>query len=138
MKKTSLSREIHDELGQLLTGLKIDLDWVSRRLPAGGEPLRQELKTMSELIDQAENVVRKIAADLRPMLLDDLGLAEALKWLVDHFSNRSGTKYRLTIIPDNLTLDHGRSLDIYRVVQELLTNVSRHAPGRTGHHQFKN
>lgn len=110
-----------------MTGLNIDLAWLEKRLPADPETLKQKVTSMSAMIDEAEKVVKMIAADLRPIMLDNLGLAEALRWLVNQFSNRSGIKCRLKIEPENVIMDNNRSLDIYRVVQEVLTNVSRHA-----------
>src|SRR6185503_10472008 len=92
-----ISREIHDELGQSLTGLKMDLSWVSTKLKAGQEPLKERNDAMIALVDSTIDTVRRIAAELRPGLLDDLGLQAAMEWQVAEFTKRSGVEADLDL-----------------------------------------
>ena len=126
-EKTLLARELHDELGQLLTALKMDLGWLRERLP---EPqLAARAAEMNEMLDKTVAATRRISADLRPLMLDDLGLAEAASWLAEDFARRSGVECRISI-PEDLALE-GLSktvaTTVYRAVQESLTNIARHA-----------
>lgn len=128
-EKTRIARELHDELGQLLTALKMDMSWVRERLPAGEEALAAKVRIMNDTLDQTVTSVRRIAADLRPLMLDDLGLADAVNWLVEDFSQRSGVKGNIQA-PEHEALDgidRGIANTVYRALQESLTNISRHA-----------
>ena len=89
-ERTRIAREIHDELGQTLTALKMDLAWLKNRLPAGMKPLHAKVQQMSKLADATIESVHRIATELRPGLLDDLGLAAAIEWQAADFQNRSG------------------------------------------------
>jgi PAS domain S-box-containing protein len=122
-----IAREIHDELGQSLTGLKLDLAWIMSRLPADGPPLRQRAKTMSALIDNTIQTVRRIATDLRPGILDNLGLVAALEWQAAEFQNRTGIQCRCLSRLDDTGLDAERRTALFRIFQETLTNVARHS-----------
>ena len=125
-EKAHIARELHDELGQLLTALKMDLRWLRERLP--GE-LGAKADEMGELLDKTVASTRRISADLRPLMLDDLGLADAAQWLVEDFARRSGVKCEIRIPQDGGLEDvsKGVSTAIYRAVQESLTNIGRHA-----------
>ena len=122
-----ISREIHDQLGQSLTALKMDLAWSAARLPADNEILRDKAKSMTELIDSTIDSVRQLAARLRPEVLDRLGLAAAIDWQAEEFQRRSGIRCNVTLPQAELPLDHARSTATFRIFQELLTNVARHA-----------
>lgn len=122
-----IARDIHDELGQALTALKMDLSWLSNRLPAGSEPLQQKAKTMSGLIDGMVRTVREVSARLRPEVLDELGLAAAIKWQAREFEVRAGIRCKVDAPIDNLAIDLTCATAVFRVFQELLTNVARHA-----------
>jgi signal transduction histidine kinase len=126
-ERTHIAREIHDELGQALTALKIDVSWLARRLPPEAPNLVQKAAGMSGLIDQTIQMVRRIATELRPGLLDDLGLVAALEWQAQDFSQRTGIESRLDLGPDDLRLDRDLATTIFRIYQEALTNVARHA-----------
>jgi PAS domain S-box-containing protein len=129
-EKAHIARELHDELGQLLTALKMDLRWLRERLP--GE-LGTKADEMGELLDKTVASTRRISADLRPLMLDDLGLADAAQWLVEDFARRSGVKCEFRI-PQDAGLEDiskGVSTAIYRAVQESLTNIGRHAGARS-------
>lgn len=126
-ERTWISREIHDELGQLLTGIKLDLSWVGQRLPDDQDALRAKIRTMGTLIDTTIQSVRRIAGELRPGLLDDLGLMAAIEWQVQQFQSRTGIRTRLTAEPSEIELDREHSTTAFRILQEALTNVARHA-----------
>jgi len=128
-EKTLLARELHDELGQLLTALKMDLAWLRERLPAAEDRLGDKARQMSELLDQTVASVRRISADLRPLMLDDLGLADAAGWLVEDFARRSGLECRIDLAPQELldAVERNIAIAVYRVLQESLTNIARHA-----------
>jgi PAS domain S-box-containing protein len=126
-ERASVAREIHDELGQVLTALKMDAVWLGRKLPDGDETLKTRSAEMIDLIDGAIGTVRRIASELRPTVLDDFGIAAAMELAVREFEKRSGAACRLSIRPESLALDPQRSLVIYRILQESLTNIMRHA-----------
>jgi PAS domain S-box-containing protein len=126
-ERTHIAREIHDEFGQVLTALKMDLSWLSRRLPPTEANLLQKIDTMSDLIDSAIQTVRHIATELRPGLLDDLGLVAALEWQAQEFTERTGIACELHLGEDELILNRDLSTDLFRIFQETLTNVARHA-----------
>jgi len=127
-EKARIARELHDELGQLLTALKMDLSWLHERLD-GRRDLATKAAEMGALLDQTVTATRRISADLRPLMLDDLGLADAAQWLVDDFAKRTGIEARIEL-PGPGTLDDlskAMSTALYRAVQESLTNIARHA-----------
>jgi PAS domain S-box-containing protein len=125
-EKTRLARELHDELGQLLTALKMDLGWLRERLPEGSESAARAAE-MSGLLDRTVHSTRRISADLRPLMLDDLGLADAATWLVDDFAKRSGVACRIDVSENLPDLSKAIATTVYRAIQESLTNIGRHA-----------
>jgi PAS domain S-box-containing protein len=131
-EKTLLARELHDELGQLLTALKMDVGWLRERLPPHAPELGDKARQMVALLDQTVASVRRISADLRPLMLDDLGLADAAGWLVEDFARRSGIECRIDFAPHEAldALERNVAVTLYRVLQESLTNVARHAGAR--------
>lgn len=134
-EKMRLSREIHDVLGQELTGLKLDVSWLARRLALVSDPPREpilkRLATMAFQIDGCVETVRRIATGLRPAVLDDLGLDEAIEWQAHEFQARAGIRVELSLPESELRLDRDRATAIFRIFQELITNVARHS-GATG------
>jgi two-component system, NarL family, sensor histidine kinase UhpB len=118
---------LHDELGQMLTALKMDLSSLKSRIPPSASGAATKASAMAKLIDDTLDAVRGIAADLRPVMLDDLGLRAAVEWLLEDFSKRSGIKYELETELNNFRLDDDRTTAAFRIVQECLTNVVRHA-----------
>ena len=124
-EKTRIARELHDELGQLLTALKMDLSWLRERLPQG--ELAAKAAEMGGMLDQTVGATRRISADLRPLMLDDLGLADATSWLVDDFSRRSGVRCAVELNGPFSGVERGVATAVYRAVQESLTNIGRHA-----------
>jgi two-component system sensor histidine kinase UhpB len=129
-EKTRIARELHDELGQLLTALKMDLASMRERLP--GE-LHATASEMSGLLDQTVAATRRISADLRPLMLDDLGLADAARWLAEDFSNRSSIACRMEVAGGDAleSLSKSVSTAVYRAIQESLTNIARHAQAKS-------
>ena len=126
-ERTSIAREIHDELGQQLTGLKMDIYWLSRKINTTDNEIAAKLKESIELINATVATVRKIATDLRPSILDDLGLIAALEWQGEEFEKRSGTRVEFNNMAGDVLLKPDAVTAIFRIYQELLTNVARHA-----------
>jgi signal transduction histidine kinase len=126
-ERTHIAREIHDELGQVLTGLKMDVTWVAQRLDAKQKNLHGKTQSMCGLIDSAIQTVRKIASGLRPEILDEMGLVAAIDWQAKDFQKRTGIRTRVELPPEGIKLDLERSTTTFRIFQEILTNVARHA-----------
>ena len=128
-EKARIAREIHDELGGTLTSLKIDAYWLLRKLPANKEtaPFIERAKSMSQRIDNAINTTRHIIDNMRPTILDDLGLLTAIEWQAAEFCKNTGIECTVNCIEDEANLDNQRSIALFRVLQEALTNVSRHS-----------
>lgn len=126
-ERTRIAREIHDELGQALTALKIDLAWLKNRLAVGQKPLQAKIRQMSNLADATIETVRRISTELRPGLLDDLGLAAAIEWQAADFQNRSGIACAATLDCGEIDLERDLATALFRILQETLTNVARHA-----------
>jgi PAS domain S-box-containing protein len=126
-ERSKMAREIHDELGQALTVLKIDLSSLAKSLPQGEGALLRKTESMNGLVDEAIQTVKRISTELRPGALDDLGLADALEWLTGEFDKRTGIRARFSARPEEIVVDRERSTDLYRICQEALTNVMRHA-----------
>ena len=124
-----IARELHDELGQLLTALKMDLAWLCERLPAGDAEIAAKAGQMHAMLEQTVSSTRRIAADLRPLMLDDLGLADAASWLVEDFSRRSGIRCEIQMAGDGAFagLEGNIATAVYRALQESLTNIARHS-----------
>lgn len=126
-ERRNIAREIHDELGQIMTALKIDLSWLTKRLPNGHELLLEKTKSIDDLVDVAIQTVKRISAELRPAILDDLGITAALEWQASEFEKLTEIKCTFSSNPKNIILDQDRSTAIFRIFQEALTNVVRHA-----------
>lgn len=131
-ERARVAREIHDELGQLLTALKINLDWLERRLGVRDDdpsinPLLDRVVESAEIADSAFSSVQKIASELRPSSLDTLGLASALEQEAQRFQQRTGVTCRITLPPEPPDLPAEAATAVFRIFQEALTNVTRHA-----------
>jgi PAS domain S-box-containing protein len=126
-----IAREVHDGVGQMLTALGIDVAWLEGKLatypPTVREELSGKLRSMSELLDTTMDVVQRIVTDLRPSVLDELGLEAAFEWYVGEFQLRTGIVCRLHTSLGDTVLDADRSTALFRILQEALTNVVRHA-----------
>ncbi len=126
-ERIHISREIHDELGQSLTALKLDLSWLFRRLPEGETALSERARSTIELVDATIQSVRKICSELRPSILDDLGLSAAIEWQTQEFQRRAGIECQFYASAEFPGLDRKRSEAIFRIYQEILTNIARHS-----------
>jgi signal transduction histidine kinase len=123
-----LARELHDEIGQALTAMSINIAEVDKRLPPELKPvLRERLTETMALVAQTSEQISALALDLRPSLLDDLGLVSALRWYVSRYTERMGIHVQVETIDMADRLDQEVETALYRVVQEALTNVARHA-----------
>jgi PAS domain S-box-containing protein len=125
-ERTDVAREIHDELGQALTALKMDVHWLGLRVGAESV-LLEKTRTMSKTIDTTVQAVRRISSQLRPKLLDNLGLSAALEWQAREFEQRSGVECDINSEPDDIILAPAISTALFRIFQETLTNIARHA-----------
>ena len=129
---TRIAREIHDELGGILTGLKWDLEKIDNNLNSSRDDsqlleMHKRLSSMTTLVETTINTVRRIASELRPGVLDDLGLVAAIEWQLEQFQARAGLKCHWTNNAGNVELTRERATAVFRILQEILTNVLRHA-----------
>ena len=126
-ERTRMAREIHDELGQALTALKMDLSWLNRRHLEKDAAIKNKLASMEELIDRTIETVQKLSGELRPGILDDLGLAAAIEWQAEEFQKRTAIECQVALGPEAITLNREQATTMFRIFQETLTNVIRHA-----------
>ncbi len=126
-ERTRVAREMHDELGQACTAIKMDLASIGRKTTKRQTQLRAKVNSAIRLVDKLTSSVRRIASELRPGTLDDLGLTAALEWQAQEFESRTGIRCVVDLPQEELALDSGRSTAIFRIFQESLTNVARHA-----------
>jgi len=125
-ERTRVAREIHDELGQALTVLKLDLSWLRSRTSRSSES-QKRLKSMIRHVDDTLETVRRIASELRPSVLDNLGLIPAIEWQVSEFRKRTQIRTELLSNANSLDISMEGSVAVFRAVQEALTNIMRHA-----------
>jgi PAS domain S-box-containing protein len=123
-ERAELSRTIHDELGQSLTALKIDLSMISKRLDTG---LQERVEAAAAELDRMIQQVRNIATELRPGVLDHLGLVAALEWQAKEFTRRCGIECQFQLTGEEPALEPDEAVSLFRILQESLTNVARHA-----------
>jgi len=126
-ERTRIAREVHDELGQALTSCKMDLSWLAGRLPKNQRPLIDKARALTAHMDSTIRTVRRIATELRPGILDHLGLGAALEWQANEFQTRTGIRCEVRIDLAELTLPAETSTSFFRIFQETLTNIIRHA-----------
>ena len=126
-ERTRIARRIHDDLGQALTALKIDLSWLNKKLARDQDPVREKLQSMITLINETVETVHNVSEDLRPGILDDFGLSAAIEWQAEEFQKRTGIECRISLASDESNLNKEKSTNLFRIVQESLTNVIRHA-----------
>lgn len=125
-EKTRVARELHDELAQPLTALKMDTIWLRDNFVLAPEAAAARLGEMVEMLDRTVAATRRIASDLRPLLLDDLGLVPAVEWLVSKFTQRCGVPCTLAV-DEALELQEPYATAVFRIIQESLANVAKHA-----------
>lgn len=126
-ERARIARELHDELGQSLTGMRMEVSWLGGRLQAGQQVLIDKVAAIKGQIDQTIASVRRISSELRPLVLDDLGFAAAAGWYVNQFAARTGLTVRLDLPADDPEQGGAVATALFRVLQESLTNVARHA-----------
>ncbi|MBN1547044.1 MAG: PAS domain S-box protein, partial [Syntrophaceae bacterium] len=126
-ERKDIAMKVHDDLGQALTALKMDLFSLRERLVEANPMVTERIESMSTLIDQTINSVQRISSTLRPSILDHLGIVGALEWQIEEFKKRYGIRCALKVEPEEIILDIERSTCLFRILQELQTNVIRHA-----------
>jgi two-component system sensor histidine kinase UhpB len=128
--RTRVARELHDQLGQALAAVKIDLCWLAEQL-ASAAPSRQQIKqkigVMTGLVDETIVRVRRISSDLRPPILDKLGLVAAIEWHLEAFERQAGIRTTLSSSVEHIDIDDGRATAVFRIVEEAMSNVAAHA-----------
>jgi PAS domain S-box-containing protein len=125
-ERSGIARAIHDDLGQAMTALKMDVAWVGRRVE-GDPAVKQKLAEMSSMTDEVIHSVRRISSELRPTILDDLGLAATIEWQADEFQTRTGIPCTVRCDLGDLRIGRSLSTAVFRIFQESLTNITRHA-----------
>lgn len=130
-ERTRIAREVHDELGQQLTGLKMDASWLAKKISREEKALHEKLSGMISLMDDTVKTIRRISSDLRPGMLDDLGLVATLEWQCSEFSRHTEIKCSFTSELHDVSFERNLSTTIFRIFQESLTNVMRHANAST-------
>lgn len=126
-ERTMIAQEIHDELGQVLTALKIQISLLANKLNDDQKPLKQKINSLSEMIDASVESVQKISSKLRPGILDELGLIAAIEWQAEEFEKLTNIKCSLVLPKKELQLGENKSTAIFRILQEALTNIARHS-----------
>jgi signal transduction histidine kinase len=126
-ERTQIARELHDQLGQALTVMKYDLSWLTDRLVQKDATLAQKAKAITEQMDTMVKTVRRISTELRPGMLDDLGLAASIEWQARDFEKRTGILCVVSVPAEDLPLARAQAIALFRIFQESLTNVARHA-----------
>ena len=130
-ERTHIAREIHDELGQQLTVLKMDVSWINKKITDSADnTTREKMKELLLMLDDTVRTVRRISSELRPSLLDDLGLVAAMEWQLREFEKRSGIRTRIEAPEKELQLSNPVKTALFRIFQESLTNVARHSKAR--------
>ncbi len=126
-ERTRIAREVHDELGQAMTSLKMDVAWLAGRLPKDAKLLQEKARAMATQLDSTIHTIRRISTELRPAILDDLGLVAAIEWQGSEFEIRTGIRCRVSASLGARILDQDLNTAFFRIFQEALTNVVRHA-----------
>jgi len=126
-ERANIAREIHDELGQVLTALKMDMYWLEKKLPQDKGILIDKIRAMSKHAETTIHTVQRISSELRPALLDDLGLIAAIEWQSKDFQQRTEIECSVSFNHDNIKVPENSSIALFRIYQETLTNVARHS-----------
>ncbi len=126
-ERSYLSRELHDELGQVLTGMKMDIRWIERRLPEDSALIAGRLNAILQIIDSAILSVQRLSLSLRPPALDDFGLNEVMGMVLRDFQKRTNIACEFISTPNHIEVNKEISTEVFRIFQETLTNIARHA-----------
>jgi PAS domain S-box-containing protein len=129
-ERKRIGREIHDELGQQLTAIKMDVAWLNKKFHGSDEKADHRLKDLLVMLDETVKSVRRISSQLRPSLLDDLGLTAAMEWQLGEFEKRAGIKTSFSAPHDEIPIPEASKTALFRIFQESLTNVVRHAAAK--------
>jgi signal transduction histidine kinase len=132
-EKSALSRELHDELGGLLVAARMDLSWLQQRLPTSDPHIEQRFKRIHESLSAGVDLKRRVVEELRPTLLDNMGLFAALRWQFKETCRRTGLRCSESIPEVELKFNPDASIGVFRVVQEALTNILKHADAKSAH-----
>ena len=125
--KKRISREIHDELGQILTAIKLDLTWLEKRIDISDHSVQEKIESIYSHLATSLETVRRVSTELRPQVLDVMGFCEALQWQAEKFIENTNINCKLNIVPEGIRLESELSTDLFRIFQEALTNISRHS-----------
>ena len=126
-ERTNIAREIHDELGQVLTVLKIQVTLLSKELRKDQFNIRERMESVSRLLEETVESVQRITSELRPGILDELGLVPAIEWQAQEFNNRTNIDVECNLPKEEIILDQSKATAVFRIFQEALTNIARHA-----------
>jgi PAS domain S-box-containing protein len=126
-EKTRIARDLHDELGATLTALRMDSSWILRRMPDGDEFAARKSRGIVQMADSAIQFIRRTITELRPSILDNLGLVAALRWQAKEFQGRTGIAVSVEVDPEDIAVDKAHAIVFFRILQEALTNVLKHA-----------
>jgi signal transduction histidine kinase len=126
-ERKSIAREIHDELGQALTTIKLELSLLQEEVLHDAPAATERIHSMKERVDETIHTVKSIITKLRPGLLDDLGLTAAIEWQANDFQKRTGIVCEVPVKPEEMNLNQEISTDMFRIFQETLTNITRHS-----------
>ena len=129
-EKAHIAQEVHDELGATLTALNMDIHWLKNKLSDTNTGVLDKISSMADLVSTAAKASNRIVTDLRPSILDDLGLLAAIEWQAEDFSKRAGIPCLVSSNLEFLTLSKNRSTAVFRIVQESLTNIAKHADAK--------
>ena len=129
--RKKVARDLHDQIGQILTAIKMDMTWMTRHLPASEDKVLARIAESIQSINEGVKAVRSICSGLRPGVLDDLGLAAAIEWQANEFVLRNRVQCQVSVPPVDLHLDGDRATATFRIFQECLTNVIRHAQAKS-------
>lgn len=136
-ERMNIAREIHDQLGQQLTVMKMDVSWLKKKLVTTDNKAKEKLEGLDNMLDDTVKIVRRIASDLRPGLLDDLGLLAAVEWQLEDFGKRSGIAVQVNCLKEEPALPDAVKIGLFRIIQESLTNVARYAQAKNLSVQMK-
>jgi PAS domain S-box-containing protein len=129
-ERRSIAREIHDELGQQLTAIKMDVAWIDKKIPESESDLKQKLKNMIVLLDGSNQSIRRILSELRPRILDDHGLVEAIKWLGGQYTKTTGVPVRFSFPEKDIKVPEQVATTVFRLCQEAVTNIAKYAQAK--------
>jgi PAS domain S-box-containing protein len=129
-ERIAIARELHDELGQQLTALKMDISWLGKKINETDEDLKNKIKEINSLIDHSVNTIRRISSELRPSILDDLGIVAAMEWQIQEYQKKSGIIVQFNVSGNADEVKGNIATGLYRILQEALTNTLRHAKAK--------